>query len=266
MRNFSIASDEINNALAARAPSILNQPSVPAAARAAGQAMWPATKAGIAGGPLVAEASMFPDQFDTYNLPPGPAQREARSNALNPMAYGERAALGALTAASGYKLPDVIVPRRQPNWARAEAAANNPPRLGGPPNQPPGGGAQSPAGGSPAGGQQPQSGGRGPTPGPLSPQELAYRRQTRNPDPASDGHWVPPPSAGGPPHVPGQSVYVSPEGRNEVFMNANGQWQRRMPDGSTPFVKGNKPPRSYRRISSSDDAPSSGGMAEFLMG
>lgn len=232
MRNFNIAAGEINNALAARPPSILNQPTLPDAARVAGQAMWPATKAGIAAGPLVAEASMFPDQFDMYNLPPGPAQSEARSNALNPLAYGERAVLGALTGASGYKLPDIIVPRRQPNWARAESAANNPP---------PGGGGQ---GGGRGGGQ---GGGGLPS--------LVERRARANPnDPRGD--WVPRTD----PNVPGVTSYASGKGKNEIFLDAGGNWQRRLPNGQTQFLDSRasraldagRPPPKYRRVSQAE--------------
>jgi hypothetical protein len=79
--------------------------------------------AGASGGGLAAEAGMFPDQYDAYNLPAGPEQDAARERSLNPMNYLERGGIGTLTGLSGYKIGS-LVPERKPNIARANALSS----------------------------------------------------------------------------------------------------------------------------------------------
>lgn len=84
-------------------------------------AMGGAGKAAMAagsGGLLAAEAGMFPDQYDAFNLPPGPAQEKAQEQALSIEPYLKRGVVGALTGLSGYKAGD-LVPSRTANLARA---------------------------------------------------------------------------------------------------------------------------------------------------
>lgn len=228
MRDFNIAAGEIRNSLAARPQSMFDQSTLRDAARVGARNMTPYATSGLAGGALFAEANMLPFQWDALNLPPGNAQREARSNALDVPQYLERGLMGSLGGASGYKAANILVPRRQPNWARGESAANNPPSGGG------GGG----------------GGGRG---GNLP--SLVERRARANPDDPR-GDWIPRSD----PTVPGVTSYVSREGRNEVFLDAGGNWQRRMPDGRTQFLDSRasraldagRPPPKYRRISQSE--------------
>src|SRR5262249_11070720 len=131
MRAFNMAADEINNALAARpqTTSMLDQPSLTAAAKVAAKQATPYITSGVAGGGLVAEANMLPYQWDAWNLPPGPAQKEALGNALDIRQYLERGAMGSIAGASGLKAANILTNplRREPNWARAQAAAKNPP-------------------------------------------------------------------------------------------------------------------------------------------
>lgn len=87
--------------------------------------MSDAGKAGMAagaGGALTAEANMFPDQYDAFNLPEGEAKEKARAKALDIPSYLERGAVGTLTGLSGYKAGDLI-PKRTPDIDRAKAAA-----------------------------------------------------------------------------------------------------------------------------------------------
>lgn len=79
--------------------------------------------AGASGGGLAAEANMFPDQYDAYNLPEGPQQEAARGRALDPRNYLERGAIGTLTGLSGYKIGSKL-PERQPDIPRANAMAD----------------------------------------------------------------------------------------------------------------------------------------------
>jgi hypothetical protein len=88
-----------------------------------GSNMGKAGAAAAAGGALTAEANMFPDQYDAFNLPAGEAQDKARERALNPMNYGERALVGTLTGLSGYKAGDLI-PSRTANIPRAQSMAD----------------------------------------------------------------------------------------------------------------------------------------------
>jgi hypothetical protein len=82
-----------------------------------------AASAGAAGGGLAAEANMFPDQYDAYNLPPGPEQQAAHDRALDPRNYIERGAIGTLTGLSGYKIGSKF-PERKPDIPRANAMAD----------------------------------------------------------------------------------------------------------------------------------------------
>lgn len=87
--------------------------------------MIDAAKAGAAaaaGGALTAEANMFPDQYDAFNLPEGEAKEKARAKALDIPSYLERGVVGTLTGLSGYKAGDLI-PKRTPDIDRAKAAA-----------------------------------------------------------------------------------------------------------------------------------------------
>lgn len=93
--------------------------SAPSAASNVGKA----GAAAAAGGALTAEANMFPDQYDAFNLPAGPAQDKARERALNPKNYAERAMVGTLTGLSGYKAGDLI-PTRTANIPRAQSMAD----------------------------------------------------------------------------------------------------------------------------------------------
>jgi hypothetical protein len=79
-----------------------------------------AAAAAGAGGTLTAEASMFPDQYDAYNLPAGEAQSKARSISLNPVNYLERSLMGTLTGFGGYKAGG-LVPEKAAPTARAKA-------------------------------------------------------------------------------------------------------------------------------------------------
>ncbi len=96
-------------------------------------------KAGVsalAGGALTAEANLFPDQYDAFNLTPGsPAQNMARDRALSLWPYLERGAIGTLTGMSGYKAGD-LVPYRRPNTARAQGVLDAGPPPAPTPNQP----------------------------------------------------------------------------------------------------------------------------------
>jgi hypothetical protein len=73
----------------------------------------------------------------------------------------------------------------------------------------------------------------------------AERINRPNPDDPR-GDWIPRSE----PNVPGVTSYVSRKGKNEVFMDAGGNWQRRLPDGRTQFIGG--PPSGYRRISQAE--------------
>lgn len=112
------------------------------------QAVTGPAAAAVAGGSLAAEAQLFPDQFDWYNLPEGPEKEAARKRALDPLTFLSRAALGSLIGYSGYKAGD-LVPRRDPNWPaaigvrdalRARGASGG---GSGAPPAPPAGGSQS---------------------------------------------------------------------------------------------------------------------------
>lgn len=96
--------------------------SKPGAVRSALSEGGKAAAAAGAGGALTAEANMFPDQYDAFNLPEGDAKERARASALSLPAYLERGAVGTLTGLSGYKAGDII-PKRTPDIDRAKAAA-----------------------------------------------------------------------------------------------------------------------------------------------
>jgi hypothetical protein len=93
--------------------------------------------AALAGGGLSAEANLYPDQYDAFNLPPGPLKDQARERALNPLNYFERGGLGALTGLSGYELASNLTPWKAPDWARAQAIVDNPFAAPPPPPPPP---------------------------------------------------------------------------------------------------------------------------------
>ena len=84
-----------------------------------------ALKAGLSsmsGAGLAAEGSMLPDQIDAMTLAEGPSRERARKEALNPVNYAERGAIGILTGATGTEASG-LVPRRLPAISRASAAA-----------------------------------------------------------------------------------------------------------------------------------------------
>ena len=70
------------------------------------------------------------------------------------------------------------------------------------------------------------------------------------------GDWIPRSE----PAVPGVTSYASREGRNEVFLDAGGNWQKRLPNGQTQFLDSRasraldagRPPPKYRRVSQSE--------------
>ena len=234
MRDFNIAAGEVNNAMRARPQSMLDQRTAADAAKVGAKNVIPYLTTGAAGGGLAAEANMFPYQWDALNLPPGDAQREARNNALDVMQYGERGLMGSIAGASGLKAANILTGplRREPNWARAELAAKNPPTG---------------SGGGGGGGGRGGSGGNLPS--------LVERRARANPDDPR-GDWVPRSE----PAVRGVTSYVSREGRNEVFLDAGGNWQKRLPNGQTQFLDSRasraldagRPPPKYRRISEAE--------------
>ncbi len=93
---------------------------------------------GAAGGSLTAEAGMFPDQYDAFNLPPGDEQQKAQARALEPTNYLHRAATGSLTGMSAYKFGNWLTPGRKPDIAAARALADTlreGPTLRRPPSQ-----------------------------------------------------------------------------------------------------------------------------------
>ena len=69
---------------------------------------------------------MYPDQYDAFSLPEGPAKSEARERALNPRNYLERALIGSITGVSGYKIGDALAPYKSGNPALAKALVDNP--------------------------------------------------------------------------------------------------------------------------------------------
>jgi hypothetical protein len=90
-----------------------NQPTV-------GGELGKTAMAGASGGILSAEAGMFPDQYDGIfgGLPEGPERDKARARALDLGAFAERAGMGAVTGASGYKAGDLL-PKSRPQIERA---------------------------------------------------------------------------------------------------------------------------------------------------
>jgi hypothetical protein len=85
--------------------------------------------AGTAGGLLSAEASLYPDQFDAYNLPDGPTKDKARERALDPKNYLERGAIGSITGMSGYKAGKMLTPAAKPNWEKGASVSDEVARL-----------------------------------------------------------------------------------------------------------------------------------------
>lgn len=65
-----------------------------------------------AGGALAAEANLFPDQYDAFNLPEGEDRDAAWARMTDPMEYLKRGAIGAITGLSGYEASRLI-PRRE---------------------------------------------------------------------------------------------------------------------------------------------------------
>lgn len=109
--------------------------------------------------------------------------------------------------------------------------------------------------GGTTGGTGGESGGNPPPPPPPLP-SLIERRHRANPDDPR-GHWVAP---GAPARAGETETWVSPQGRNEVFRDAGGNWQRRLPNGRTEFISA--PPSNYRRISSAEPNR----LAEYAVG
>jgi hypothetical protein len=85
--------------------------------------------AGTAGGLLSAEASLYPDQFDAFNLPEGEQKDKARERALDPWNYAERGAIGSITGMSGYKAGKMLTPAAKPNWEKGAAVSDEVARL-----------------------------------------------------------------------------------------------------------------------------------------
>jgi hypothetical protein len=85
--------------------------------------------AGAAGGSLAAEANMFPDQYDAFNLPDGEAKEKAHERAMNPWNYAERGGVGTITGISGYHLGKHLTPAAKPNWEKGRAVADEVGRL-----------------------------------------------------------------------------------------------------------------------------------------
>jgi hypothetical protein len=86
-------------------------------------------KAGAAagsGGALAAESSMFPDQYDAFNLPEGELKNEARKRALDIGNYAERGAIGAITGLSGYEAGSFLTPYRGANMSLAKSLRDAP--------------------------------------------------------------------------------------------------------------------------------------------
>lgn len=79
-----------------------------------------AAAAAGAGGALAAEANLFPDQYDAFNLPPGEDRDAAMERIMDPTEYLKRGAVGAITGLSGYEASR-LMPRREANIPRAEA-------------------------------------------------------------------------------------------------------------------------------------------------
>jgi hypothetical protein len=77
--------------------------------------------AGASGGALAAESSMFPDQYDAFNLPEGKMKNEARDRALSIGNYAERGIIGALTGLSGYEAGSFLTPYRGANMSLAKS-------------------------------------------------------------------------------------------------------------------------------------------------
>ena len=96
LRDFNIAAGEINNAMGRVLSRCLTS-------RRRGLRQGRRQERGSiryhrpAGGGLVAEANMFPYQWDALNLPPGPAQREAREQRTRCVAYGESGLMGSMS-------------------------------------------------------------------------------------------------------------------------------------------------------------------------
>lgn len=86
-----------------------------------------ALAAGGSGGMLMAEASMFPDQYDAAMLPQGsPEQKAALDRSTDINKFLEKAAGGVLTGVSGYKMGGLLTDPfgRSPNIAQARATSD----------------------------------------------------------------------------------------------------------------------------------------------
>src|SRR5262245_53369950 len=82
---------------------------------------------GAAGGGLAAETAMYPDQFDWFNLPPGPEKDAARKRALDYMAFLERAGVSSIAGVSANKTVRGIVPEYPMQTYRAQGLMDTPP-------------------------------------------------------------------------------------------------------------------------------------------
>lgn len=83
--------------------------------------------AGLTGGVASAEAQMFPEQWNYFNLPEGQRQEKAREAVFNPMNYVERGALGALTGIGSMHFPMTkAVPRSQDSIGIVEKYGTTP--------------------------------------------------------------------------------------------------------------------------------------------
>jgi hypothetical protein len=91
-----------------------------------GKHLGKAFTAAGAGGLLAAESSMFPDQYDAFNLPEGKLKDEARGRALDIGNYAERGAIGALTGLSGYEAGANLTPWRGSNMSLAKSLRDAP--------------------------------------------------------------------------------------------------------------------------------------------
>lgn len=93
--------------------------------------------AGASGGALAAESSMFPDQYDAFNLPEGKLKNEARDRALSIGNYAERGVIGAITGLSGYEAGSFLTPYRGANMSLAKSLKDAPFTPAGGPAAPP---------------------------------------------------------------------------------------------------------------------------------
>ena len=80
--------------------------------------------AAATGGALAAEAQMFPEQYDYFNLPPdSDGYRQAAETLSDPTNWLKRGGFGMALGLSGYKAAGAL-PGRSPDVSRAKAAAS----------------------------------------------------------------------------------------------------------------------------------------------